>query len=76
MTMTEANSLFTPVTLGALALKHRVAMAPLTRLRATRPGDVPRALNAQYYGQRAQRDGGEQGIGFGHGHGPAEIGWA
>jgi N-ethylmaleimide reductase len=57
MLMTEANPLFTPVALGALALKHRVAMAPLTRLRATRPGDVPRALNAEYYGQRAS-DGG------------------
>src|SRR5690606_33266875 len=37
--------------------KHRVVMAPLTRLRAQWPGDVPTALNAKYYGQRAS-DGG------------------
>jgi N-ethylmaleimide reductase len=28
-------------------------MAPLTRMRAGQPGDVPRALNAEYYRQRA-----------------------
>jgi len=55
--MPDTDLLFTPVALGALALKHRVVMAPLTRLRATRPGDVPQALNAEYYGQRAS-DGG------------------
>jgi N-ethylmaleimide reductase len=49
--------LFTPVTLGAVTLSHRVAMAPLTRLRSTIPGDVPNALMAEYYGQRAS-DGG------------------
>lgn len=55
--MPEANFLFTPVSLGALALQHRVVMAPLTRLRATRPGDVPQPLNAEYYGQRASQGG-------------------
>lgn len=50
-------TLFTPLTLGALKLKHRVVMAPLTRMRATRPGNVANDLNAQYYGQRAT-DGG------------------
>lgn len=44
--------LLTPVQLGALALKNRVIMAPLTRMRATE-GDVPGALAAEYYSQRA-----------------------
>lgn len=45
--------LFTPVKVGALELPHRVAMAPLTRSRAAQPGDVPTAMNARYYRQRA-----------------------
>jgi N-ethylmaleimide reductase len=53
--MTDA--LFRPLRLGALALGHRVVMAPLTRLRSRQPGDVPRALNAEYYGQRASEGG-------------------
>jgi N-ethylmaleimide reductase len=53
--MTDA--LFQPLRLGALALAHRVVMAPLTRLRSQQPGDVPRALNAEYYGQRASEGG-------------------
>nr|WP_088307910.1 alkene reductase [Novosphingobium sp. B 225] len=44
--------LFSPVTLGALNLRNRVIMAPMTRDRAG-PGDVPTALMAQYYTQRA-----------------------
>ncbi|MDX6751885.1 alkene reductase [Geminicoccaceae bacterium 1502E] len=51
------NPLFQPLDLGAVTLAHRVVMAPLTRLRSRQPGDVPRALNAQYYGQRASRGG-------------------
>jgi N-ethylmaleimide reductase len=51
------SALFTPLRLGAIALKHRVIMAPLTRLRSHQPGDVPHALNTEYYGQRAS-DGG------------------
>ena len=51
------STLFTPLHLGDFALKHRVVMAPLTRMRATRPGEAPHALNAEYYGQRAS-DGG------------------
>ncbi|MBR0800329.1 alkene reductase [Bradyrhizobium jicamae] len=38
--------------LGALELKNRVLMAPLTRCRAG-AGDVPVAINAEYYAQRA-----------------------
>ncbi len=38
--------------LGALELKNRVLMAPLTRCRAG-AGDVPVKINAEYYAQRA-----------------------
>lgn len=51
------DPLFAPIKLGALDLKHRVVMAPLTRMRAQQPGNVPYDLNAEYYGQRAS-DGG------------------
>lgn len=47
------DPLFQPYTLGDLELPHRVVMAPLTRARAGQPGDVPTALNARYYRQRA-----------------------
>ena len=45
--------LLSPLTLGELVLPNRVLMAPLTRSRAKQPGDVPWALNAEYYTQRA-----------------------
>lgn len=45
-------SLFDPVKIGSIALKNRVVMAPLTRNRAA-AGNVPHALNATYYAQRA-----------------------
>jgi N-ethylmaleimide reductase len=53
--MTEA--LFTPLALGPLALRHRVVMAPLTRMRASPDGHAPTALNATYYAQRATPGG-------------------
>ncbi len=46
-------SLFEPLDLGAVTLPHRVLMAPLTRMRATPPGDVPNDLMRDYYVQRA-----------------------
>jgi N-ethylmaleimide reductase len=49
---TDQPDLFIPLTLGSLNCKNRVAMAPLTRSRAG-PGNVPNALNALYYAQRA-----------------------
>ena len=53
MQSTETGSdLFEPVTLGPLTLTNRIVMAPLTRSRAG-TGDAPRALNAEYYAQRA-----------------------
>jgi N-ethylmaleimide reductase len=44
--------LLTPHTAGALALKNRVLLAPLTRCRAT-TDHVPTPLMAEYYAQRA-----------------------
>jgi N-ethylmaleimide reductase len=46
------DSLFTPLQLGAIKLPNRIAMAPLTRMRAG-ADNVPTALNAMYYAQRA-----------------------
>ena len=45
-------SLFAPVELGSLHLRNRVAMAPMTRNRAT-ADHLPTDLMATYYGQRA-----------------------
>ena len=45
-------SLFTPVTLGSLALSNRILMAPLTRCRAD-AAHVPTNLMVDYYAQRA-----------------------
>jgi N-ethylmaleimide reductase len=50
-------SLFSPLQVGPYKLKHRVVMAPLTRMRAERPSLAPRPLNAEYYGQRATSGG-------------------
>jgi N-ethylmaleimide reductase len=50
------STLFTPIQLGAIPLKHRVVMAPITRLRSD-PDDTASALMAEHYGQRAS-DGG------------------
>ncbi|KAK3606765.1 hypothetical protein CHS0354_018359 [Potamilus streckersoni] len=47
------NTLFTPYTLGRIQLKNRFLMAPMTRSRSSQPGDIPNALMAEYYGQRA-----------------------
>ena len=50
-------SLFSPLKIGPYQLKHRVVMAPLTRLRAEKPSLAPRALNVEYYSQRATPGG-------------------
>jgi N-ethylmaleimide reductase len=47
------TTLFQPYQLGALHLPNRITMAPMTRARSTQPGDVPNAMNATYYAQRA-----------------------
>jgi N-ethylmaleimide reductase len=53
----STSSLSSPLQLGRYALSHRVVMAPLTRMRAALPGNVPTELNAAYYGQRATKGG-------------------
>lgn len=45
--------LFEPIKMGSQTLKNRIIMAPLTRLRAIEPGDIPTALAGEYYAQRA-----------------------
>ena len=45
-------SLFDPIELGAIRMKNRIAMAPLTRSRAV-AGEVPNPLAVEYYAQRA-----------------------
>ena len=48
-----ALDLFNPVRLGKIEMNNRIVMAPLTRNRAAMPGNVPQAINATYYAQRA-----------------------
>ena len=47
------KKLLSPLKIGHATLPNRVVMAPLTRSRASQPGDVPAALNVEYYTQRA-----------------------
>ncbi|WP_434649017.1 alkene reductase [Pseudomonas sp. D1-2] len=49
----EHRSLFEPTSLGSITLKNRIVMPPLTRQRSGQPGDIPTALMARYYQQRA-----------------------
>lgn len=58
MNMPSNNTLLSPLTAGDLATPNRVWMAPLTRSRATMPGNIPNDLNAEYYRQRAGRQTG------------------
>ena len=50
--MRELSTLFSPFTLGPIALENRAVMAPMTRSRAI--GNIPSDLMAEYYGQRAE----------------------
>jgi N-ethylmaleimide reductase len=49
----NTKSLFLPLKLGSLELPNRIVMAPMTRSRTTQPGNVPNAMMARYYAQRA-----------------------
>jgi len=49
--------LFSPLKVGPCQLKHRVVMAPLTRMRAAKASLAPRPLNTEYYAQRATPGG-------------------
>ena len=48
----EADKLFTPYQVGAILVKNRMVMSPMTRSRAI--GNIPNALMAKYYSQRAE----------------------
>jgi N-ethylmaleimide reductase len=48
-----SSLLFSPVTIGALSLRNRVVMAPMTRNRAT-VDHIPTPIMATYYAQRAE----------------------
>src|SRR5829696_8262684 len=50
-------SLFSPLKVGPYQLQHRLALAPLTRMRAAKPSLAPQPLNAEYYAQRATPGG-------------------
>jgi len=50
------SPLFTPTTVGAWNLAHRVVLAPMTRLRAE-PDDSPSDMMIDYYRQRASPGG-------------------
>jgi len=47
------KKLLSPLKIGDQTIPNRVVMAPLTRSRASQPGDIPNALNVEYYTQRA-----------------------
>jgi N-ethylmaleimide reductase len=49
--------LSSPLKIGPYQLRHRVVLAPLTRMRASKPSLAPRPLNAEYYAQRATAGG-------------------
>ncbi|MEZ9758337.1 alkene reductase [Vibrio breoganii] len=48
------NALFQPIQLGPLSLKNRIVMPPMTRSRASQPGNIANDMMAQYYAQRAE----------------------
>lgn len=50
-------ALFKPIKVGKLTLAHRIAMAPLTRSRATNPELAPTSEIARFYAQRACEPG-------------------
>ncbi|MDT0682891.1 alkene reductase [Roseicyclus sp. F158] len=48
----SGEKLFSPLKAGAIEMKNRVVMAPLTRNRADHETDAPVAMNVEYYRQR------------------------
>ncbi|MBX7271683.1 alkene reductase [Stutzerimonas chloritidismutans] len=47
------KALFTPASLGSFTLCNRIVLPPLTRSRSSQPGNIPNAVMATYYQQRA-----------------------
>lgn len=56
ITSPPTKAIFSPVKVGANALKHRVVLAPLTLFRATYDG-IPTDLQTEFYSQRATEGG-------------------
>ena len=48
--------LFQPLKVGAVTLQHRIALAPMTRMRCT-PDNVPLPIVKEYYAQRGSSPG-------------------
>lgn len=49
----RTDVLFRPLDIAGIEVPNRVVMAPMTRSRSGQPGDVPTAMMATYYAQRA-----------------------
>jgi N-ethylmaleimide reductase len=47
------NLLFKPLQVGNISLKNRIVMPPMTRSRASQPGNLANPIMAEYYAQRA-----------------------
>ncbi len=54
--MSAVSNLFHPIQVGKTKLKHRVVLAPLTRIQADN-AHVPTDLQVEYYAQRASVPG-------------------
>lgn len=53
-----SSKLFAPFKLGDIALKHRIVLCPLTRIRSTATTHVPQLpVMKEYYTQRASAPG-------------------
>ncbi|SMN22503.1 similar to Saccharomyces cerevisiae YPL171C OYE3 Conserved NADPH oxidoreductase containing flavin mononucleotide (FMN) [Maudiozyma saulgeensis] len=54
----KGSNMFKPMKVGNTVVQHRAVMPPLTRMRATAPGNVPNGeLAGTYYYQRSRRPG-------------------
>jgi N-ethylmaleimide reductase len=51
--MLASALLFQSTFVSGHTVRHRIVMAPMTRGRSAQPGDVPSAMTARYYAQRA-----------------------
>ena len=71
--MYTQQPLLTSIDLAGLALKNRIVMAPLTRMRSGNAALLPTGLHAEYYAQRAAA-----GLIISEGVwiSPASVGWA
>ncbi|SMN22501.1 similar to Saccharomyces cerevisiae YHR179W OYE2 Conserved NADPH oxidoreductase containing flavin mononucleotide (FMN) [Maudiozyma saulgeensis] len=54
----EGTNMFNPLKLGDTTVLHRAVLAPLTRMKASYPGNIPNTeWTPEYYSQRSQRPG-------------------